>query len=64
MIGFEIKYSEISAGVPYTRFTTPSGIPASAKHLTRAAVLAGVSSAPLRIIEHPAARADDIFLTP
>jgi hypothetical protein len=49
-------HSEITEGTPKTRFTAPGVTPASANARTNAATDAGVSSGPLRIIEHPAAR--------
>ena len=57
-----MRYFEISEGIPKTRFKVPLGIPASSKALTNSAVLVGVSSGPLTIILHPAARAGAIYL--
>ena len=48
---------KISAGVPYTRPSTPGGRSASANALMSAAGAAGVSSAALTSIEQPAASA-------
>src|SRR3546814_12460754 len=61
--GCGIRYSEISAGTPKTRLTTPFGRPASTKHRTSPAQLAGVSSGPFRMIEQPAATAPEILRT-
>lgn len=63
MVGCGIKYSEISAGVPYTSAITPAGTPASAKALISAAGEAGVSSGPLTMIEQPAASAAESLRT-
>src|SRR6516225_6046872 len=52
--GCGMRYSEISDGVPKTRFTTPGGTPASLKARTSCTAPAGVSSEAFRIIEHPA----------
>src|SRR5262245_47507748 len=57
MIGDGIRYSEILAGTPNTRLTTPAGTPASWNAWTRPMHAEGVSSGPLRMIEQPAARA-------
>ena len=62
-IGWAIKYSEISAGIPYTKFKEPLGIPASSKALINSATLAGVSSGPFTIAVQPAANAAATFLT-
>ncbi|MNT23845.1 hypothetical protein D3C72_1592860 [compost metagenome] len=63
MVGCGIRYSEISAGVPYTSAITPAGTPASAKALISSAGEAGVSSGPLTMIEQPAASAADSLRT-
>src|SRR5210317_242389 len=62
-IGCAIKYSEISAGIPYTKFIEPFGMPASSKAFINSATLAGVSSGPLTIAVQPAAKAAATFLT-
>src|SRR3981081_990544 len=51
-----IKCSEIFAGTPNTRLSTPAGTPASMKHLTSSTQLPGVSSDALMMMEQPAAR--------
>ena len=55
--GEAISVAEIFAGSPNTRFSTPGGRPASAKHCTKAQAVPGVSSAAFRITEQPAASA-------
>ena len=52
-----IRCSEMSDGTPHTRLSTPGGNPASWKACTMCMAPAGVSSAGLRMIEHPAATA-------
>ncbi len=54
---WRIKWSEISAGVPNTRFSTPGGSPASCNARAMCNAPAGVSSAALRMIEQPDAMA-------
>ena len=51
--GCGIRYSEISDGVPNTRFKTPGGSPASAKACTSWTAPAGVSSDAFRMIAQP-----------
>ena len=63
MVGCGIRYSEISAGTPYTRFITPVGTPASAKQRISSAGEAGVSSGALTMMEHQAASAQDSLRT-
>src|ERR1700739_3742749 len=48
-----IRWLEISAGLPNTRFRTPGGRPASWKARTSCTAPAGVSSDALRMIEQP-----------
>ena len=60
MMGEAISCSDTSAGTPYKSCNAPAGSSA-AKQSTMAATLAGVSSAPLRIIEQPAAKAPPIL---
>src|ERR1700733_1655818 len=52
--GCGIKYSEMSDGVPNTRFSTPGGNPASLNACTSCTAPAGVSSDAFRMIEQPA----------
>ena len=56
-----INGTTTSSGAPNRRFTAPSGRPASWQQATRAATLAGASSAGRTITEQPAARAADTF---
>src|SRR6202161_4854654 len=48
---------EMAGGCPKTRFSTPDGIPASARQATIAAAALGASSGALRMTGQPAARA-------
>ena len=57
MLGCGIRYSEIMAGSPYTRLSTPGGRPASVKARASWKAPPGVSSEALRMIEQPADRA-------
>src|SRR5262249_10925923 len=54
MLDCGIRYSEILAGSPNTRLSTPGGKPASAKARASCTAPAGVSSDALRMIEQPA----------
>ena len=56
-----IRCSEIVAGTPKTRLSTPAGRPASAKQRTISTQAPGVSSEALRISEQPAASAPPIL---
>src|SRR5262249_52150048 len=60
-VGFGIRYSDISDGLPNTRLITPGGTPASTNAFTRCIAPAGVSSDALRMIEQPADRAPATF---
>src|SRR5699024_6580425 len=62
IIGLCIKFSDIWAGIPNRRFTTPLGTPASIKARTNSMHEAGVSSAGFRTTVQPAARAAANFL--
>src|ERR1700749_5343932 len=48
-----IRYSDISAGLPNTRLSTPGGRPASWNARTSCSAPAGVSSDAFRMIEQP-----------
>jgi hypothetical protein len=52
--GCGIRYSEMSEGLPNTRFRTPGGRPASTNACTSCTAPAGVSSEAFRMIEQPA----------
>ena len=56
------NFSEISAGTPKTRLTTPSGTPASERARINATAVPGVSSDAFKIMEQPAANAGASFL--
>ncbi len=61
MIGEPINLADISAGLPNTTFSTPSGRPLSCSSAAMASAVAGVSSDALMITEQPAASAPLIF---
>src|SRR5690349_5069890 len=61
--GWGIRYSLISAGLPYTRLTTPGGTPASANARMSSDGEAGVSSGALTMIEQPVVTAAESFRT-
>lgn len=55
--GLGIRWPEMSAGTPNTRFNTPGGRPASSNARAMCSVPAGVSSAAFKMMEHPEASA-------
>ena len=57
-----INSSEIPAGSPDKRLTTPGGTPASLHISTISITLPGVITSGFTITEHPAASAVEIFL--
>ena len=57
-----ISCSEIEAGSPESKLTTPSGTPHSLQISTNSITVPGVITSGLHITEQPAARAVDIFL--
>ena len=57
-----INSSEIPAGSPDNKFTTPGGTPASLHMSTISITQPGVITSGLTITEHPAAKAVEIFL--
>ena len=57
-----ISSSEIPAGSPDNKLTTPGGTPASLHISTISITLPGVITSGLTITEQPAARAVEIFL--
>ncbi len=57
----EMRCWEMSAGIPKTRLSTPAGSPASWNASAMCIAPAGVSSAALRMIEQPDARAPATF---
>ena len=57
-----INSSEMPAGSPDNKLTTPGGTPASLQISTISITLPGVITSGLTITEHPAAKAVEIFL--
>ena len=62
IISDSINCSEIDAGSPDNKLTTPSGTPHSLHILTNSITVPGVITSGLQITEQPAAKAVDIFL--